>query len=74
VFVATTGSDDNSGTIDSPLATVKQALSVVPKNGTIVIRGGSYHQSGIFISNVGVTIQSYPGEAVWFDGSTGISD
>ena len=74
VFVSPSGSDaSGTGSINAPYATIQHALSAVPTNGTIELRGGTYHQGGVFISNVGITIQAYPHEAVWFDGSTPVS-
>ena len=37
---------------------------------TIVVRGGNYHESVVIPTNKKVIIQSYPGEVVWFDGSS----
>ncbi|WP_157621836.1 right-handed parallel beta-helix repeat-containing protein [Serinicoccus hydrothermalis] len=68
VFVSPQGSDSAAGTQSQPLRTVEAALGQVAAGGTIVLRGGSYHQR--FTVNDRVTIQNYPGEAVWFDGST----
>ncbi len=73
VFVATNGSDSSgTGTQSAPFATIQTALNRLPTNGTIVLRGGTYHQSA-FISGIGITIQSYPNEAVWLDGSSVVS-
>lgn len=71
-YVATTGNDSNAGTsTGAPLATLTAALGKVIAGDTIVIRAGVYHEGGIEAgSKIGVTIQPYPGEAVWFDGST----
>ena len=76
VFMATTGSDGNPGTQAQPVKTLNQALSLVPSGGTIVVRAGMYrdwyHNSDSssygFISKP-FTIQSYPHEQVWFDGT-----
>lgn len=68
VFVSPQGSDSAAGTQSQPLRTVEAALEKVGTGGTIVLRAGSYHQR--FAVNDRVTIQNYPGEAVWFDGST----
>jgi hypothetical protein len=78
IFMATNGVDTNSGTVGSPVASLTKAMSLVPVGGTIVIRGGVYNdgsdtQGGVYVYGVSisknVTIQNYPGEAVWFDGS-----
>lgn len=72
VFVATTGSDSNAGTIAAPVATVTKALSLIPSGGTVVLRAGVYHQGSISVTKA-ATIQSYPGEVVWFDGTTKVT-
>ena len=83
LFVATTGSDANPGTAAQPLATLAKAFTKVPAGGTIVVRGGTYRQGvtqaplagyesqGTRYTSVpsGVTVQAYPGETVWFDGT-----
>jgi parallel beta-helix repeat protein len=38
-----------------------------------VLRGGTYHEYFIVPPGKNITVQSYPGEAVWFDGSTTVS-
>ena len=64
------GSDSNDGSLAHPLRTIKAALSRAAAGATIVLRGGSYHESVNVASSASVTIQAYPGEAVWFDGSS----
>lgn len=61
------GSDGAVGSQTSPLKTVAAAIGKAPSGGTIVIRKGVYNES----LSVGktLTIQAYPNEAVWFDGS-----
>ncbi len=39
-----------------------------------MLRGGSYHESVTVLSNKTMTVQNYPGEAVWFDGSKQITN
>ncbi|MEA5055280.1 MAG: right-handed parallel beta-helix repeat-containing protein, partial [Propionicimonas sp.] len=67
VFVATSGKDTAAGTKSAPVKTVTQALKLVPTGGTIVLRAGSYNETVEIYKKV--TIQNYPGEAVWLDGS-----
>ena len=71
LFVSTTGSDaSGDGSLSRPFATIRAAISHVADGGTIVLRGGVYNQSatiGMSLSNI--TVQAYPHEAVWFDGS-----
>jgi len=42
IIVSTDGSDNNSGTIDSPFATIIKALTGVTPGDTIFVRGGTY--------------------------------
>lgn len=72
VIVSPTGSDSGPGNEAAPLATVTRALAVVPDGGTVVLRGGTYHES-LTIQGKTVTIQNYPGEAAWLDGSVPVS-
>lgn len=70
MFVAPTGSDSASGTLESPLATVGSAVAKAAMGGWVLIRAGVYHESVLVPEKKGVTIRSYKDEAVWFDGST----
>ncbi len=74
VFVATTGSDANGdGSQAAPFATLARALKAAPYGGTVVLRGGTYHADTLVMPSVKVTVQAYPGEAVWFDGSVPVT-
>ena len=42
-YVATNGSDTNSGTLSSPFRTIEKAVSVVQPGQTIYIRGGTFN-------------------------------
>lgn len=80
-----TGVDTAAGTIAAPLKTIRAAVAKVAANGTIVLRAGTYYEGsssfdpqpayGITLSGtkVGVTIQNYPNEAAWMDGSPPIT-
>lgn len=73
LYVSTTGSDANPGTsVYTPLATLAAAVSRVTTAGTtIIVRGGTYHEGNIEAGGKpAFAIQSYPGEAVWFDGTS----
>jgi hypothetical protein len=73
VFVAPSGSDGSgTGAISAPLATIQAALSRVGAGGTIVLRAGNYNED-LFIGKSGITIQNYPGEAAWLDGSVPVT-
>jgi|GEM_PF-1777631 len=67
------GNDANRGTEAAPFLTLKNAVRKAAAGQTIVLRGGTYHEIGIVITTPNLTIQSYPGEAVWLDGSTVVS-
>jgi trimeric autotransporter adhesin len=69
IFVSPQGSDQASGSKSAPLGSVGAAISRAASGATIVLRAGTYHQSATIPSGKKLTIQSYPSEAVWFDGS-----
>ncbi|MFZ1287365.1 MAG: right-handed parallel beta-helix repeat-containing protein [Candidatus Phosphoribacter sp.] len=71
IIVATTGNDANPGTLAAPVRSLARGVSIAPSGGTVVARAGVYHES-VEIYRA-VTIQSYPNEAVWLDGSTAVS-
>lgn len=68
LFVSPSGSDSNSGTSGSPKLTLGGALSASSDGAVIVMRAGTYHETMTITKKV--TIQAYPGEAVWLDGSS----
>lgn len=63
------GSTHETGAADAPYASVQKAIDEAPSGGAVVLRGGTYNQSLTVPAGKRLTIQSYPGEAVWFDGS-----
>ena len=69
VHVSPDGSDTGPGTADSPWRTVAQAVDAAPAGATVVVRGGTYPESVTIPAGKRLTLQSYPGEAVWFDGT-----
>ena len=69
IYLAINGSDSNPGTQALPKATLPSAMSAVTAGGTIVVRAGEYRQSQPNVSSKSFTLQNYPGEVVWFDGS-----
>lgn len=85
LYVAPGGSDSATGTPEAPFATLAKAMKTVKAGGTIVLRGGVYREGagaatgfntgGTYYTSLpaGVTIQSYPGETVWLDGTVRIS-
>jgi len=69
IYAAPGGYDGATGTQNSPVKTVAAALRLVPNGGTIVLRGGTYHEEIIVPAQKRVTIQPAPNEAVWLDGT-----
>jgi hypothetical protein len=78
--VATTGSDSNAGTMDSPFATLQKGVSVAAAGDTVYIHGGTYRittpansGAGISFSRSGtsdtnrIRYWAYPGEVPVFD-------
>jgi trimeric autotransporter adhesin len=63
-----------AGSEASPFATVVKAVAAAPAGGTIVLRGGVYNQSVTLPAGKQLTVQNYPGEAVWFDGTKQVSN
>lgn len=74
VFAAPGGSDSAAGTLASPLRTIGAAIARAPQGGTVVLRGGTYHEEVLIPGNKPLTLQAYPKEAVWIDGSRQVSN
>ncbi|AFV88625.1 Putative sortase-sorted surface protein [Acidipropionibacterium acidipropionici ATCC 4875] len=72
-YVATTGSDANTGTQASPFRTISAATKAAGAGGTVVVRGGVYHEQVLIYPHDRLTVEAYPGEAVWLDGSEPVS-
>ena len=70
LFVSPTAGDDTfPGTQDKPFRTLNKALTKNWSGQTIVLRAGTYHESVLVAPGRAATIQPYPGEKVWFDGT-----
>ncbi len=69
LYVSLTGSDWNSGSASAPFATVKHAVAMAPTGGTVVVHRGTYREGMISMSRR-ITVQAYPHEQVWINGST----
>jgi len=69
IVVAPSGSDSAAGTSAAPLRTATAAVAKAKSGGTIVLRAGTYNEGVVVPFQKKLTIQSWPGEAVWFDGS-----
>lgn len=68
-YLATNGKDTNPGTLKAPMLTLQKALDKLPQSGgTIVMRGGTYHQ-GSAGTDKSIYLQPYAHEQVWFDGT-----
>jgi hypothetical protein len=73
LIVDDSGNDAAAGTQSAPLKTLTRAVANAPSGATIVMRGGTYHESVTIPPNKRLTVQSWPGEAVWLDGSVPVS-
>ena len=73
VFVRPAGNSSGSGTQANPYGSLEKALNTVPSGTTIVLRGGTYHESVTVPFYRKLTIQPYPGEAVWLDGAEALT-
>ena len=70
---STSGNDGAAGMASAPLKTVAKAIEKAKAGSTIVLRAGSYHESIAIPPNKPLTLQNYPREAAWFDGSTKVA-
>ncbi|WP_299038926.1 right-handed parallel beta-helix repeat-containing protein [uncultured Pseudokineococcus sp.] len=70
VVVSPTGSDSAAGTAAAPFRTVTKAVAAAPAGATVVLRAGSYHESVVLPRGKKLVVQSWPGEEVWFEGSS----
>ena len=73
LFVSPSGDDTAAGTSSAPLRTVAHAIAVAKAGSTVVLRAGTYHESVTVQAGKPLTIQAYPGDVVWFDGSSAVS-
>jgi len=68
LYVATTGNDNNAGTLAAPLKTIQKAVDLVAAGGTIAVRGGTYAlTTTVTIAKSGtasapITLTAYNGE------------
>ncbi|WAU83180.1 right-handed parallel beta-helix repeat-containing protein [Streptomyces sp. Qhu-G9] len=74
LYVATSGSDSNPGTLAAPLKTIQRAVDLAQAGVTIQVRGGTYAPStNIQLIKSGtagqpITLRGYNGERVVIDG------
>jgi len=76
-FVATSGSDQNLGTLSAPFRTIQHAADSVAPGDTVLIRGGVYRES-VQVPTSGttsepITFKAYGNEAVTIDGADPIT-
>ncbi|OJX73150.1 right-handed parallel beta-helix repeat-containing protein [Leifsonia sp. 71-9] len=69
IVVSPQGSDSAAGSLSAPFRTVAKAVASASSGQTIVLRAGTYNESVTLPAGKQLTVQSYPHEAVWFDGS-----
>ncbi len=73
LYVAAKGTKTGSGTKADPYGSVQYAVDKAATGKTLVLRGGTYHEYVYVPSGKSLTIQSYPNEAVWFDGAQAVT-
>ena len=66
------GYDINTGTINSPFATVNKALSLMGPGDTCFVREGTYHEEVLLDGKNNIVIMPYMDEWVVFDGTISI--
>lgn len=72
IYVSPSGSDGSAGSAANPVRTVQRGLALAPSGGTVVLRAGVYHES--LTVQKKVTIQNFPREVAWLDGSSTITN
>ncbi len=70
IYVAAKGDSSGSGTAASPYGSLATAFRKATDGATIVLRGGSYHESVELPFHKKLVVQNYPGEAAWLDGAS----
>ena len=67
-YVATTGSDSNSGTLSQPFKTINKAISISKEGDCIYVRGGTYslptYNERLHVSKNNLLITNYQNEIV----------
>jgi nitrous oxidase accessory protein NosD len=71
IYVSPAGHAGAPGTKANPLSTVAAAIQKAPAGGTIVLRGGSYHENVTLSKKL--TLQAYPHEKPWFEGGVAVT-
>jgi parallel beta-helix repeat protein len=73
IIVSPAGNDAAGGSQGAPLRTLGAAVAKAGSGATIVLRAGSYHESVVIPDGKRLTVQSWPKEAVFLDGSSAVS-
>jgi hypothetical protein len=73
-YVSTTGSDNNSGSFDSPWLTIQHAATAAVAGDTVYVMGGVYNEIVTFPNSGSatagyITFESYPGQTATVDGT-----
>jgi hypothetical protein len=69
VYVSPSGADAGSGTEAAPFRTLARAVGTARDGSTVVLRQGTYTESVTIPRGKRLTVQAYPREEVWLDGS-----
>ena len=71
IYVATSGNDTNSGSINFPVASPARALALASTGDTVYFRAGHYTVARfLWIDKAHLTFSSYPGELASIEGTT----
>jgi parallel beta-helix repeat protein len=62
LFVSTTGSDANPGTLDRPWRTLQHAVNQAAPGDEVVLRGGTYADGMVRVNTPNLTVRSMDGE------------
>lgn len=73
-YVATTGNDNNPGTLAAPFKTLVKAIAVASPGSIIELRGGKYTSNEIRVNKSNLTIRSYANEWAIISAVTNVED
>lgn len=73
-YVATTGNDNNPGSLASPFKTLNKAIAAAASGDIIELRGGKYTSNEIRINKSKLTIRSYANEWAVISAVTNVED
>ncbi len=73
-YVATTGNDNNNGSIGAPWRTIQHAATTATAGATVYVMGGVYNEIVTFANSGSatagyITFESYPGQTAIVDGT-----